>query len=148
MKKNKRQEIILSIIEKKDISTQEQLLQNLNELGYDVTQATISRDIKSLNLIKIQSSNGLYKYSVVKNENSSGDKFKSIFSHSVLSIDFAQNFVVLHCNPGMANAICVTLDTLKNDSIVGTIAGDDTVFILCRTNEDAQYLINEFNDLI
>lgn len=140
MKKNYRQEKILSIIEEFDIGTQEELLDKLNESGFNVTQATVSRDIKSLNLIKIQDSTGRYKYSSVKKDGDSAEKYDAILSHSVISIDFAGNITVVKCYPGMANAACASIDALHFEKSIGSIAGDDTIFILNKTTEAAEEL--------
>ncbi|MGN1117661.1 MAG: arginine repressor [Acutalibacteraceae bacterium] len=137
MKKNYRQEKILSIIEEFDIGTQEELLDKLNESGFNVTQATVSRDIKALNLIKIQDSTGRYKYSSVKKDGDSSEKYDAILSHSVISIDFAANITVVKCYPGMANAACASIDALHFEKSIGSIAGDDTIFILNKTPEAA-----------
>ncbi len=140
MKKNSRQEKILSIINKYDLSTQEELLEKLNSCGYNVTQATVSRDIKSLNLIKIQDSNGKYKYASVKNDSGSTEKYDAILSHSVVSINSAGNITVIKCYAGMANAACASIDAIHFDKSLGSIAGDDTIFILNSTPEAAQEL--------
>ncbi len=137
MKKN-RHEAILALIDKEDISTQEELMIKLNEMGYKVTQATVSRDIKSLKLVKSPASGGQYKYSYAKNENTDfTDKYYSILSHSVTKIDYAGNTAVVKCYSGMAQAACAAVDNLVSDKIVGTLAGDDTFFVLCRTEQDA-----------
>lgn len=140
MKKNYRQEKILSIIEEFDIGTQEELLDKLNESGFNVTQATVSRDIKALNLIKIQDSTGRYRYSSVKKDGDSAEKYDAILSHSVISIDFAGNITVVKCYPGMANAACASIDALHFEKSIGSIAGDDTIFILNKTTEAAEEL--------
>ncbi|MGN1348111.1 MAG: arginine repressor [Acutalibacteraceae bacterium] len=140
MKKNYRQEKILSIIEEFDIGTQEELLDKLNESGFNVTQATVSRDIKALNLIKIQDSTGRYKYASVKKDGDSSEKYDAILSHSVISIDFAGNITVVKCYPGMANAACASIDALHFEKSIGSIAGDDTIFILNKTPEAAEEL--------
>lgn len=140
MKKNYRQEKILSIIEEFDIGTQEELLDKLNECGFNVTQATVSRDIKALNLIKIQDNTGRYKYASVKKDGDSAEKYDAILSHSVISIDFAGNITVVKCYPGMANAACASIDALHFEKSIGSIAGDDTIFILNKTPEAAEEL--------
>lgn len=140
MKKNYRQEKILSIIDEFDIGTQEELLDRLNESGFNVTQATVSRDIKSLNLIKIQDSTGKYKYSSVKKDGDSAEKYDAILSHAVVSIDYAGNITVVKCYPGMANAACASIDALHYEKSIGSIAGDDTIFILNKTPEAAKEL--------
>lgn len=144
MKKN-RHDTILSLIENVNIGTQEELMLRLNEIGYKVTQATVSRDIKALKLVKTPLPGGQYKYSAVKKE--VGDiegKYKSILSHSVTSADNAGNMAVIKCYSGMAAAAAAALDNLMSEKIVGTLAGDDTVFVLCR-NENAAV---EFKTLI
>ena len=137
MKKN-RHEAILSLISHQDIGTQEELMQKLNELGYKVTQATVSRDIKYLKLIKTPAASGQYKYSYVNSETEDfSGKYYSILSHSVTSVDYAGNMAVVKCYAGMANAACAAMDNLEIENIVGTLAGDDTIFVLCRNEESA-----------
>lgn len=144
MKKN-RHEAILSLISREDIGTQEELMQKLNDLGYKVTQATVSRDIKSLKLIKTPVSSRQYKYSYVNNEAEDfSGKYYSILSHSVTSVDYAGNMAVVKCYAGMANAACAAMDNLDIENIVGTLAGDDTIFVLCRNEESAA----DFKDYI
>ena len=136
MKKN-RHEAILSLIEKENIGTQEELMLKLNAMGYKVTQATVSRDIKSLKLVKTPLSGGQYKYSFVNSEtDDNAEKYYSILSHSVTGVDYAGNMAVVKCYSGMAQAACASLDNLFSERIVGTLAGDDTIFVLC-TNESA-----------
>lgn len=143
--KGNRQDAILALIEKENIGTQEELMLKLNKMGYKVTQATVSRDIKSLKLVKTPSANGQYKYTAVKNNSENiADKYRSILSHSVLTVDFAMNMVVIKCYSGMANAAAAALDGLVSEKIVGSLAGDDTVFVVCRTTEAAQ----EFKKLV
>lgn len=138
MKKN-RHEAILSLIAHQDIGTQEELMQKLNELGYKVTQATVSRDIKYLKLIKTPAASGQYKYSYVNSETEDfSGKYYSILSHSVTSVDYAGNMAVVKCYAGMANAACAAMDNLEIENIVGTLAGDDTIFVLCRNEESAE----------
>ncbi len=148
MKKNIRQEKILSLISEYDISTQEQLTQKLIECGFEVTQATVSRDIKAMNLVKLQDSNGQYRYAAVKDEAKSDTKYDAILAHSVISVDYAMNITVVHCHAGMANAACASLDALDFNRSVGTIAGDDTIFILNRTEEAASELAQTIRSII
>ncbi len=144
MKKN-RHEAILSLISQQDIGTQEELMQKLNDLGYKVTQATVSRDIKYLKLIKTPVASGQYKYSYVNNEAEDfSGKYYSILSHSVTSVDYAGNMAVVKCYAGMANAACAAMDNLEIENIVGTLAGDDTIFVLCRDEQSA----GKFKDYI
>ncbi len=142
MKKN-RHEAILNLIEQQDIGTQEELMQKLNDMGYKVTQATVSRDIKYLKLIKTPVSSGQYKYSYVNNDTQDfSGKYYSILSHSVTSVDYAGNIAVVKCFAGMANAACAAMDSLEIENIVGTLAGDDTIFVLCRDEQSAQNFKN------
>lgn len=132
---------ILSIIRDYPIETQDELMTRLSAEGYRVTQATISRDIKDLRLVKTLGADGRYRYTV--SDSSSEDirtNFEQIFTSSVKSIDRAQNLVVIKTLSGMANAVCAALDSIGNDAIVGTIAGDDTIFIACRSDGLAQQL--------
>lgn len=137
MKRN-RHEAILSLVEKEELGTQEELMCRLRELGYNVTQATVSRDIKALKLVKSPVENGRYKYSAAKNENEDmSQKFFSILTHSVTGADYAGNMVVVKCISGMASAACEAIDNLIEKSIVGTLAGDNTFFVLCRDEKSA-----------
>ncbi len=137
MKKN-RHEAIISLIEKEEIGTQEELMQKLNDLGFKVTQATVSRDIKSLKLIKTPVRSGQYKYSLVQSDSQDySAKYFSILSHSVTSVDFAGNMAVVKCFSGMAQAACAAMDNIEISNIVGTLAGDDTIFVLCRDDASA-----------
>lgn len=134
---------ILEIINAYPIETQDELLARLRQEGYNVTQATISRDIKDLRLVKSLDSDGKYRYSV--SSGGSADirsNFTQLFSSSVTTIDCAQNLVVIKTLSGMANAVCAALDSLANTSIVGTIAGDDTIFVACRTAQNAIELVD------
>jgi len=148
--KKKRLEAILDVIENNVISTQEELLEKLREKGLDVTQATISRDVKELRIVKSMDSAGQYRYAVSDSNDASllSGKLRSIFSHSVKDADYAGNTLVIHCYPGMANAACAAFDTMKWDGIVGTLAGDDTVFALCRTEHLAARMRDNINSIL
>jgi len=142
--KNKRQYKILDIIKMHDVETQEMLQSLLSKYGFNVTQATVSRDIKELKLVKRNSKNGVYRYEVpVENIPK-----QNIFIDTVTSIDYAINTVVIKCHNGMAQAACAALDSMKYENIVGTIAGDDTIFAVMRTEEDADNLVKTFRKLI
>ena len=140
MKKNIRQEKILEILSNFTISTQEQLMKKLIESGFDVTQATVSRDIKAMNLIKVQDNNGQYRYTATKKDDNSQEKYDAILANAVIDADYAMNITVIHCYPGMANAACASIDNIHFQNSVGTIAGDDTIFVLNRTEEAAKEL--------
>ncbi len=149
MKKNIRQDKILQLISEYDISTQEQLTQMLTECGFEVTQATVSRDIKAMNLVKIQDDFGQYKYASVNNDKAKNNtKFDAILAHSVIGADYAMNITVVHCHAGMANAACASIDALSFNKSVGSIAGDDTIFILNRTEDAARELAQTIKSLI
>lgn len=136
--KKKRHEMILKLIKDNVVSTQEDLLFMLCSHGFDVTQATVSRDIKELGLIKKQK-NGVSRYSIgSESENSSKSKMYSIFSQSVISVDYAINTSVIKCYSGTANAAAAALDSMNLSQVVGSLAGDDTLFVLCRTENDAK----------
>ena len=141
MKPN-RQAKILELIECKDIETQEQLLSELEACGFSTTQATISRDIKDLRIIKELGPNGMYRYSTASKqaEPTCSAKLNSIFKQSVIACDHAQNIVVIKTMPGLASAACSAIDSMNYDMIVGTLAGDDTAFLLLRDTSSANAL--------
>lgn len=140
--KKQRHEKILELIELNEIETQEGLQALLKGCGFDVTQATVSRDIKELRLVKKQSKSGRYSYTAPDNNNHHS-RLKSIFSDSVVKVDYAMNTVVLKCRTGTAQAACAALDTMGLENIVGTLAGDDTIFILMRNEHSAKALTAE-----
>lgn len=141
---------ILEIIENRTISTQQELRNALLAEGYDVTQATVSRDINDLKLIKVRTPSGKYAYGISSRDETLGnpEKFSKLFSEAMIKADAAQNIVVIKTYPGMANALCSLIDAMRNPDIVGTIAGDDTIFVVLRTNERAQLLKQELQGLI
>ena len=148
--KSKRHSRILDVIEKYDINTQEALQQHLMHAGFDVTQATVSRDIKELKLVKTLSESGEYKYSIphmLKDKNPMSSMI-ALFSEGVLTIDYALNTVVIRCHVGMAQAVCAKLDHANYQNVVGTLAGDDTIFVLLRTENDAKDFVQNLNNLI
>ncbi len=148
--KAKRHAKILELIEEFDIDTQEELQDRLNQAGFTVTQATVSRDIKELRLIKTLSPNGNYRYTTHGEKGGRVDlsfKFHAIFAEAVNSIDYAQILVVIKCFGGMANAACAALDSIRWDGLVGTIAGDDTILLVMKDTESAQGITEELNKL-
>lgn len=147
--KTRRHAKILELIKDHDIDTQEELLRYLREEGFDVTQATVSRDIKELRLVKTSSRTGKYKYST--GSDTAGDmsaKFYTLFSDSVLSVAAAQNLVVVKSMTGMAQAVCAALDAAYPQQFVGTLAGEDTILIVCRDEAAAQETQEEFQKII
>lgn len=139
MDKKQRQRAILKIISSQEVETQEQLGELLAEAGYPITQATVSRDMRELKIRKGMAENGVNCYYSPECENP--PEYSSVFAQAVLSIDYAMNIVVIKCRPGLANAACVVLDDEAFGFVVGTIAGDDTIFVLTRTENHAVQLI-------
>ena len=145
-----RQSEIISLISEKDIETQEELLEGLRSKGYIVTQATISRDIRELKLVKVSSgSGGRYKYAMPhREENTIGKKYRNLLIETVEKIDRANNIVVVKTIVGMASGAAAAIDSMKRDDIVGSVAGDDTIIIVMRTNEAAQSLVDDLGEII
>ena len=147
--KTKRQAQILELINQHSIETQEELLLKLNECGYKVTQATVSRDIKELRLLKSLSPDGKYHYTTVAKNTSDGrSDFRSFFSNSVVSVKTAQNIIVIKTMVGMAQGVCTSLDMMNHDEILGTIAGDDTIFAVSQSTEIATEFAKELKKLL
>ena len=147
--KTVRQVAILDIIEKQDIETQEELAEALRKRGIAVTQATVSRDIKELRLVKTLSTEGKYKYSIGQDHSRNvSSKFFSLFADSVLSVDSACNMLVIKCMTGMAQAICAAMDSIHWKGAVGTLAGDDTIFVVCRDELSAKDMEAELKKLM
>ncbi len=147
--KNARQQKILEIIKKYDIDTQDALIKRLAEEGYTVTQTTVSRDIRQLNLIKGVGVNGTYKYvapgSVMRGE-SKAPVLNSAITDAVIRVEAAGHIVVVRTFSGMANAIAVCFDSLQRDDIVGSVAGDDTILLVVKTSEGALRLEAELRE--
>ncbi len=148
--KNARQAEILNIIQNSDVETQEQLLQHLKERGFQTTQATISRDIKELRLVKELTRGGGYRYAASGHRNSTGAeaRLRNIFKEGFTSVDVAQNIIVLKTMPGLASAVCSALDGMEISGMVGTIAGDDTGLLIMRDNASAQHFSTEIHNLL
>ncbi|MDE6454421.1 MAG: arginine repressor [Dysosmobacter sp.] len=148
--KNDRQAMILEIIAQENIETQEQLLTRLQARGLRCTQATISRDIKQLHLIKEPAGQGVYKYAVSGNRTTLNvaAKLRTIFRECIVSIDYAQNIVVVKTMPGLANGACSALDNMDMNDIVGSLAGDDTALLVMRNTEAAELLCQEIKDML
>ena len=146
MNVSKRQEAIINIIYNKDIETQEQLIYELNSQGYDVTPATVSRDIKKLKLTKSVNSLGVYCYKVFSS-NENKQVVDSFIKSAIIDINYSLNNIVIKLNPGMAQAAAATIDQRHIDGIIGTIAGDDTILLITRSEEDSKAIINEIDKL-
>ncbi len=144
-----RQSKIIELINKYDIETQEELAERLMQDGYNVTQATVSRDIRELKLTKIAVDGGKQKYIVLqKTETGMSEKYTRVLKDGFLSMDMAQNIMVVKTVPGMAMAVAAALDALQISSIVGCIAGDDTVMCAIRTSEETIAVMEKLSKLI
>ena len=148
--KAKRQQEILRIIGERDVETQDQLLAELRARGVQSTQATISRDIKELHLIKELTGYGTYRYAVSERKASLNlaGRLRTIFKESVTSFDMAQNIVVLKTMPGLANAAGAAIDGMEIEDLVGSLAGDDTAILIMRTNEAAVEFCDEIHKML
>ncbi len=148
--KTKRQAKIIEIISNTNVETQEQLLKALEEAGFTSTQATISRDIKELRIVKELTSLGTYRYSVSEKDAPPAltDRLNTIFRECVTSIDYAENIIVIHTLPGMAGAAGSALDAMKINVVLGTLAGDDTVMIVMRDGNSAAAFCGEIKGVI
>ena len=148
--KSKRQAKIMEIISTSDIETQEQLLQELQNAGFTSTQATISRDIKELRIVKELTSLGTYRYTSASREvsNTITTRLNPIFRECVTSFDYAQNIIVIHTLPGLANAAASALDAMSRSVVLGTLAGDDTVIAIMRDSNSAAAFCGEIRSLM
>ena len=147
--KDKRQKEILEIIKQKVVLTQEDLQNELLALGYNVTQSTVSRDIKELKLIKSHDSSGNYRY--ISNQNASKyshSHYRDMFVKAVKTIDYALNNVVINCYSGMASSACVALDAMFHDMMLGSLAGDDTIIVVTKSEEHSKQLVIELNNIL
>ena len=145
--KSKRQAKIIEIISSTDVETQEQLLQELAEAGFRSTQATISRDIKELRIVKELTNYGTYRYTSASHELTGpfSSRLNTIFKECVTSCDYAQNIVVIHTMPGLANAAASAVDAMNMSVILGTLAGDDTAVVIMRDTNAAAAFCGEIN---
>lgn len=140
---------IIQIIENNVVETQEELTELLSKSGISVTQATVSRDIRELKLIKVMAENGIYKYATYSTDPIAlNERIVRIFREAVLTVDYAGNFVCLHTITGMASAAAVAVDSIKSFDILGTVAGDDTIFILVRDSEQTENLVKYFKSIL
>lgn len=147
--KLRRHEAIIDLVNNQDINTQEELMENLQKQGFKVTQATVSRDIKELRIFKALGKDGKYRYSTGgRNALDKTSGFESLFASSVEEVDSAENIVVIKTMTGMAQAVCMSLDNIDFENIVGTIAGDDTIFVLCKNLKATEEMLNKFRKLI
>ena len=147
--KSVRHDLILDIIDKKDIETQEELAAELKARGVKVTQATVSRDIKELRLLKVLSENGGYKYATAEREEQGlSERFIRILAESVMSIESAVNLIVIKTISASAQAAAEAIDSLKWPELLGTIAGDNTILVIARSEEAVESVVSRFHALI
>ena len=147
--KTKRHAKILEIIRQYEVDTQEELCARLNEAGYKVTQATVSRDIRELKLTKVALGGGRQRYTALADSGDAlGEKYIRVFKDGVVSMDMAQNILVIKTVSGMAMAVAASLDAMDCHEIVGSIAGDDTIMCAVRTVEDTQVLMRRLRKLM
>lgn len=150
--KNKRQDALLKLIRENVVSTQEDLMNSLLSMGYKVTQSTISRDIKELRIVKALDGDGNYRYisafDSATNETENSSKYADIFAHAVISIKHSMNDIVIKCYPGMASSACVAVDMLYGSMILGSLAGDDTIFIITESENAANELAAQLEKML
>lgn len=147
--KNKRQEKILELIVKEPIETQEELLEKLRANGYDVTQATVSRDIRQMKLTKAPIANGKVCYvAYTDSDDDMNEKYRRIFCDGFLSMDNAQNILVIRTVSGMAMAVAAALDHMRYNEVVGSIAGDDTVMCAIRSLDDTIIVMSRLREIL
>ena len=140
----------MEIISTTNVETQEQLLDELRSRGFSATQATISRDIKELRLVKELSGKGGYRYTLTERKQTGGadTRLRNIFKEGVTAVDIAQNLIVIKTMPGLASAACSALDNMEISGMVGTLAGDDTAILIMRDNQNAQHFLSEVHNLL
>lgn len=149
MSKIQRHIKIRELITEGEVETQDELVDHLKSLGYNVTQATVSRDIKELHLVKVPSVHGNYKYSLPADHRFNPlDKLKRLIMDAFVKLENAGHFIVLKTLPGNAHAIGVLIDNLEWEEIMGTICGDDTCLIICRTEQDSDSIKNRFLSML
>ena len=147
--KTVRQVAILDIIEKQEIETQEELASSLNARGIRVTQATVSRDIKELRLLKVLTPSGKYKYATGDQaDNNLTDRFIRMLAESLLSVSSANNLIVVKTLSGSANVAAEALDSMHWPEVLGTVAGDNTILIIVRSNDEVDAVIRRFKNIV
>ena len=146
--KNKRQQKILELIVRYEIGTQEELMQKLREVGFDVTQATVSRDVREMKLTKIETHGKLHYVALRESDEDVKEKYERVFRDGFISMDNAVNILVIKTVSGMAMAVAAALDSMHFNEIVGTIAGDDTIMCAVRSIDDVENLIGELRLII
>ena len=147
--KAKRQALIREIVESQNIQTQEELAEALRERGMMVTQATVSRDIREMHLLKVLAEDGSYRYATMdRSETGVGDRLIRMLADSVVEMDSANNLIVVRTLPGSAHVAAEAIDNLKWPEVLGTIAGDNTILVIVRSNEEVDVVIKRFGSII
>ena len=147
--KHQRHAKILKLIADHNLNTQEQIIEMLRNEGFDATQATVSRDIKELGLIKLATSDGNYKYVQPKDTNAgSSAKYLIILNQSIITIDYAMHTIVIKTHSGMAQAAGAAIDYLVGNEILGSIGGDDTLLLICHSEERAKNIVSKLNGFL
>ncbi|MBD0380710.1 transcriptional regulator AhrC/ArgR [Paenibacillus sedimenti] len=147
--KGQRHVKIREIITNNEIETQDELVESLRAAGFHVTQATVSRDIKELHLMKVPLDDGRYKYSMPADQRFNPlQRLRRALSEHFVSIDHTDNLVVMKCLPGTANTICILIDNLEWNEVMGTICGDDTILVICRGKDNSQAFVNQIMSLL
>lgn len=148
MKKNRHSKIV-ELIENYEIETQDELAERLKEIGFQVTQATVSRDIRELKLSKVPTGSGKQKYVVLRQDDSHlGDKYIRVLKDGFVSMDMAQNILVIKTVSGMAMAVAAAIDAMRLKEIVGSIAGDDTIMMAVRTVDDTKIVMDKIEKMM
>ena len=143
------QEKLLELISKYEIDTQDELIERLCESGFEVTQATVSRDIRELKISKMTTGKGTYRYVLPKQTTPTSNlRFNSALIDALISIDYACNIIVLKTHAGLANALAVGIEAMHLDNVLGCVAGDDTILLVSRSEDAAQQIVNRFRDMI
>lgn len=148
--KGARRRVIREVIATRTIQTQAELTAELNRQGFAVTQATVSRDVKELGLVKVPADGGIYRYALP--EASQGpdphDRLRRIFADSVVSLDWSLNLIVIHTLPGTAHAVASCLDHVRLDGMIGTVAGDDTILVVVKSGQKVRRILGELKKLL
>lgn len=147
--KSQRQAKLLEIISQYAVDTQEELMRRLREAGFQVTQATVSRDIKELRLVKTPTAQGAYRYTVAGEEaRDVSAKLRSLLADAALSVQCAANLTIMRTSPGMAQAICAAIDNMHWPSVIGTLAGEDTIFLAMGSEDAARQMAAQLNQMM
>lgn len=149
--KNKRHETIAELIENTVLTTQDDLQDALSARGFQVTQSTVSRDIKELGIVKLRDSDGIYRYAMPKRSTDTvrdRNHFEEMFAHSCTDVIYSMNTVIIKCYAGMASSACVSLDHLFGDTVLGSLAGDDTVFAITAGEQESSRLCSKLKKLL